>query len=242
MRGFALAAALLFGGIPLAAAPAALPETTAATHRQKALVLAQTVQSTDVAVDGAMAGLDKQFVDAVLANEAVRKLENAHPGAVRAMWEGSKPLMRQQLIKALPSLWNLLADVYAAHFTDAQIEALTAFFRSPTGHKFLLEMNNRVDVRPMVGEAVSGQGKVAQQTYVNSATSASVNAYSAMSEKERAEINALMASETGRALATVAPEVARVGVQWMNDQSHRDDAAMEAAMTAALQRFLREHP
>jgi hypothetical protein len=241
IRPLLLACALALGSAPLMVAPAVAADTPDAVHRQKALALAQTVQSQEIAIDSSMAVIDGQMVDAMMADAEVRKLETAHPGAVRVMWDGAKPIMRQELVGSLPDLWQHLADVYASHLTDAQIDAITAFFRTPTGHKFLLQMNKRVDVRPMVADAVAGGGKVRQQTYETGATGAAVGALGDMSEAERAEIARFLATDAGRSLATTAPDVTRTGLDWMNRTDTAAQARVGAAMKAALDRFLAQH-
>jgi hypothetical protein len=238
---------LLLVACALALAPAYAPasaaaaETADSAHRQKALALAQTVQSQEIAIDSSMAVIDGQMVDAMMADPDVKKLEAAHPGAVRAMWEGAKPIMRQQLVSSLPDLWQHLADVYAAHLTDAQIDATTAFFRTATGHKFLLQMNKRVDVRPMVADATAGEGKIRQQTYESGATAAAVGAIGDMTDAERAEIARFLTTDAGRALGATAPDVTRTGLEWMNRTDSAAQAQVGAAMKAALDRFLAQH-
>jgi hypothetical protein len=187
-----------------------------------------------------MATIDRQIVGALVADGDVKKLEAAHPGAVRAMWDGAKPLMRGMLETSLPDLWQRLADVYGAHLTDDQLEATTRFLRSPSGRKFLLQANSHVDLRPMVAGSISNDGRIGQQTYMNTATSAAVSAYQAMSDSERAEINGFLTSEAGQALAAAAPEVARTGVEWMNKAEPGEDR-VQTAMKVALERFLRQH-
>jgi hypothetical protein len=242
MRPLLLACALALVSAPLAAAPASVAETADTAHRQKALALAQTVQSREIAVDSSMIVIDAQMVEAMLADPDVKKLETAHPGVVRAMWEGAKPIMRDELVNSLPGLWQHLADVYASHLSDAQIDATTAFFRTPTGHKFLLQMNKRVDVRPMVADATVGQGKIRQQTYQSGATAAAVGAIGDMNEAERAEIARFLTTDAGRALGATAPEVTRTGVEWMNRTDSAAQARVGTAMKAAMDRFLRQHP
>jgi hypothetical protein len=241
MRPLLLACALASVSAPLAAVPAVAAEATDAAHHQKALALAQTVQSQEIAIDSSMAVIDGQMVDAMMADPDVKKLETAHPGAVRAMWDGAKPVMRQQLVNSLPDLWQHLADVYAAHLTDAQIDGATAFFRTPTGHKFLLQMNKRVDVRPMVADATAGEGKIRQQTYESGATAAAVGAIGDMTEAERAEIARFLTTDAGRGLGATAADVTSTGLEWMNRTDTAAQAQVGAAMKAALDRFLAQH-
>jgi hypothetical protein len=242
IRPLLLACALALATASLAVAPTVAADASDAAHRGKALALAQTVQSQEIAVDSSMGVIDGQMVEAMMADPDVKKLEAAHPGVVRAMWEGAKPIMRQELVNSLPDLWRHLADVYVAHLTDAQIDATTAFFRTPTGHKFLLQMNKRVDVRPMVADATVGDGKIRQQTYESGATNAAVGAMGDMSKAERAEIARFLATDAGRALGATAPDVTRTGLEWMNRTDSVAQAKVGGAMKAALDQFLRHHP
>lgn len=49
-------------------------------------------------------------------------------------WEKIKQQMRPE------DLANLVAPIYDKHFTEAEIDAITAFYRSPTGQKMLSKM------------------------------------------------------------------------------------------------------
>jgi hypothetical protein len=158
------------------------------------------------------------------------------------MWDGARPLLRGSSSRSLcPTCGSSLADVYAAHLTDSQLDATTAFFRTPTGHKFLLQMVRRADVRPMVADAMVGEGRIRQQTYESGTTAAAVGAIGDMTEAERAEIARFLTTDAGRALGATAPDVTRNGLEWMNRTDTAAQAQVEAAMKDALDRFLAKH-
>jgi hypothetical protein len=50
------------------------------------------------------------------------------------------PILLQAMIPRLNELAELTATVYAANFTASELRELTAFYRTPTGEKFLQKM------------------------------------------------------------------------------------------------------
>ena len=46
-------------------------------------------------------------------------------------------LVRSDLMDSLPNLMNGITNIYAEEFTDAELEDLIRFYKTPTGQKFV---------------------------------------------------------------------------------------------------------
>jgi len=235
----ALAAALLVCS-PSRAAPE--PTTAAAApdaeRLARGLKLAQIVQPRELAVDQSMRTLDRQAVEGLLADPNIKQMESEHPGVVAAMWKASRPILAEALAGSLPDLWNGLARVYAKHLSSTQIDEMIRFFQSPTGRKFLVEMNRNVDSRPMFRDMVRQEGQVGEKSYLETVSGAATAAASAMSPAEMAEIARFADSPIGKALQGVGSDVTKVILEWSNRSDPKIDARVEAAMVEAIQKFM----
>ena len=235
-----IAAMLL--ALPAAASsapPSPGPAAEDSSRMDKAMKLAQTVQPREVVVDQALAVLDKQAVASLLTDPGLRQAEADHPGLVQAMWLAAKPIIREELANSLPDLWKGMAGIYAKHLSSAQIDEVTRFFQGPAGRKFLLETNRNVDIQPMARDVMRpGGGNIGQAAYLETVTAASNAAAAAMTDAERREFQGFMATAAGRRLEQAAPDVTRVGLEWMNRDSPGMEARVEAAMMAAIEKML----
>lgn len=232
------AALLSWPAIPSSAQPSPSAAAPEADRMAKALKLAQTVQPREIVVEQALVVLDKQAVEALLADPSLRQAESENPGLVQAMWVGAKPIIGEMLLKSLPDLWKGLAGVYAKHLTSPQLDEVTRFFQSPTGQKFLSEMNRNVDIMPMMRDVARPGGDIGKSAYLESISGASRGAEAAMTEAERKEFLRFIATPAGRMLEQVGPDATQVTLGWMNREDPEMNARIEAAMTAAVESFL----
>ncbi len=114
----------------LRAQETALPAVTVAVDPGKAALIRQVIDATGapaVAADNLAAGIEKARADSELPE---------------IVWQ-------HLLAKIDPKeLFELIAPIYDAHYTKAEIQVLLDFYRSPTGKKFLVEMpkvNDEID-------------------------------------------------------------------------------------------------
>jgi hypothetical protein len=217
---------------PAAAAPG--PELMA-----KAMELARTVQPREILIENTMSVLDKQAVEGLHSEPNLKQMEAEHPGLVDAMWAAARPILAETVVKSIPELWNGLAGVYARHFTSAQLDQAIQFFRSPTGRKFVVEMNRNADIKPMIRDAAGpGDGRIGEQSYLQTVNGAAQAAAAAMTPAETREFERFMTTPTGRALAGAGPDVTRVILAWTNRTDPETDARVQAAMVGAVEKFL----
>ena len=236
----ALAAALLAcspsqAGVPPVPAAAA-PD---AERLAKALKLAQTVQPREMVVDQSMITLDAQVVAGLMADPNIKTMESENPGIAAAMWKGARPIIAEMLVKSVPDLWNGLAGVYARHLTSAQLDETIRFFQSPTGRKFVQAMNRNADIKPMMRDMVGrADGVIGEKSYLQTVSGAATAAASAMSPAETAEFERFFTTSTGKVVLGVGPDVTKVVLEWTNRKDPAVDARVEAAMIAAVEKFL----
>lgn len=103
---------------PAAAAPEAAPgSTVAASLRARILEVLRLTDSAD---------LGRQMMDQMLGS-----LEGSSPGVPAEFWTG----LREEF--STDDLVELIVPVYARHFTEAELEALIAFYSSDHGRSIV---------------------------------------------------------------------------------------------------------
>lgn len=239
----ALAIALLACGAAPAGAGAEAAEVADADRLAKALKLAQTVQPRELAVDQSLRTLDEQAVVGLVGDPDVKQMEAENPGIVAGMWKAARPFIAQSLAETLTDLWNAMAGVYVKHLTSAQLDESIRFFQSPTGRKFLVEMNRNVDLQPMIRDATRpGGGSIGEKSYLRTVAGAANATASAMSPAEVAELERFFRTPTAKALVGAGSDVTQVVLAWSNRDDPKTAGRVEAVMVKFVEEFFRSRP
>ena len=93
--------------------------------------LALTFVRDSKAVSGYIDSVDVMFQAAL---EHVRKLNARNADAAANAFREE---LHRAMSKEIPELESLLAQVYATHFTNTELEEMHRFFRTPTGQKMI---------------------------------------------------------------------------------------------------------
>lgn len=145
----AVTAVLAFGSLSLSPLPAAAQQKTTpqalATARELVLLKRGDVAFNPV-IDGVVETVKNVFLP-------------INPNLSKELNEVSLQLRKEYQSKR-PELLNEIAKVYAEHFTEAELQALVAFYKTPVGQKMVEEEPKIVDesVRRSQtwGDALSG--------------------------------------------------------------------------------------
>ena len=235
----ALCAALILLAAPGAAAAAAGQAAEAdGQRRERALALAKLVQPEEQAIVEAMKMLDRTMAAAPRDNPQFKEIEAEIPGFTAAYWEAAKPDVRQMLAKRLPGLWNLLADIYAAELTVAQIGELEKFFSAPTGRKLIAHMQSGIDPAPMLRDVTGEEGEITAKGYDESLKGALATLADKMNREDFVALAAFNRSSAGRAFLRIGPKVRKAGLDWMNAPNPEDDARMEEIAMRTVAKLL----
>ena len=95
-------------------------------HIQKAM---KFLQASDPL--GAVLQKADALVDRVVLEES-----HSHPGQTAQFWDGFRATVRSQVQSETSNFLLMSAQLYASHFTDAELDQLIAFYSSGVGAKY----------------------------------------------------------------------------------------------------------
>lgn len=156
-----LSLASAFAGVPAfaLAAPAADPQTTAAVKSMlDAMDMRKAMTATYAQMQQSMPAMMQSQIASMIAadpnlnaqqkKEAQAKLDRALPGMAKAISAiFSDPTLVDDMI-------NEMVPLYANTFTTAEINELTAFYRTPVGRKMMASMPKLSNESMAIGQKV----------------------------------------------------------------------------------------
>jgi hypothetical protein len=132
----AVLAAILEPGVAAAEVPAAPPAQAApGAAASTDPHLAKALEFLDIS--GTQAAFEQRF-DQMLPM-LVRWVHQSTKSDDQKLWDDVEAVARDELHKSVGELVNSEAAIYAAHFSDADLDALIAFYKSDVGRKYLAE-------------------------------------------------------------------------------------------------------
>ena len=75
-----------------------------------------------------------ETIDASIKSAGSKLLRRGYPATTV---QNITALVRSDLMDSLPNLMNGITNIYAEEFTDAELEDLIRFYKTPTGQKFV---------------------------------------------------------------------------------------------------------
>ena len=157
------------------------------------------------------------------------------------------PQLGPELLKAMAGQLDLYVAEYEERFfpraaaivrdnlSSEEIRVLTAFYASPTGQKMLAVATEKVDGTEIMERAAKDEAIDAGVT-TRQAMRAGMLTYGKLSEAERAEINAVVASPAGKRFSALMPKMVALQTELMNDPGPRFKASSEKALADAFKR------
>jgi hypothetical protein len=133
----ALGLAIVFalcGGAPAADGPTPPVAAAAPAPTDSRLAAAMDLlQATDAK------GNMETFIDSMLP-VIVDGLRRTHSGVSEDTLKLFQTACREEMVSSLDDQLKLQAQIYAEHFSEDELRALVAFYRSDTGRKYITEM------------------------------------------------------------------------------------------------------
>jgi hypothetical protein len=120
-----------------------VPDPKSDPHLAKAMTFLEVSGARDLVVER----FDLMFP------ELMKVAEAADPHASRARMAEVADLVRHKLEARLDELMTLSARSYALHFSDSDLDALIAFYKSDVGQKYLKERPAIVREQVLLGKA-----------------------------------------------------------------------------------------
>jgi hypothetical protein len=151
----------------------------------------------------------------------LRALEAEHSGIIDAMIAAMRPEFERGRRQALPQLWAQTSAVYAAGLTRDELRQAVAFYASPAGQRLALAERTAVAHAETKNNQVGAQKDPAEGVDPFDARARSV----------------FEASETGRKLAALQPQIEAILNDWNSTRTPEADARVGEAMSKAAARF-----
>lgn len=99
-----------------------------------------------------------------LTDTMLSQVKKDHPGADEKMQKAFASAFKEELATQLPELLKAQAAVYAEHFSEAELKALAAFYRSDVGKHYISEIPAIMkEIMPLAFKWGQGAGLSAAQ-------------------------------------------------------------------------------
>ena len=219
-------AAALAPATPVAAAPVAAE----APIGGRGMALARLVYPADLMAQKTPSEAKRSFDEAVAVNPRAQAAERSRPGLYAAVWRDVAPLVQAEAQAGVARMQMRLAVLYATRLTASEMDALTAFYASPTGQRAVPTMIGAISVQP--------EGRPPAPS-PSSAAAAERLAREATPEDEAAALR--LSQGIGRdKFAALVAEVHRRMIDWTVEGEACAQARIDPAIRQALQRRMSE--
>lgn len=209
-------------GAPVVAAPVAVQAPVGG----RGMALARLVYPADLMIQKTLSEAKRTFDGAVAANPRAQAAERARPGLYAGVWRDVAPLMEAEAQAGVARMQMRLAVLYATRLTAGEMDALTAFYASPTGRRGVTTMIDAIRVQPEgLPPAPSASSAAAAERLTREATP----------EDEAAALR-LSQGITRDKFAALVEEVHRRMIDWTAEDEARAQARLDPAIRQALQR------
>lgn len=235
----ALLAAVM--GVPAHALQLGDPVQPAVQGSERALALSKLLVPEDLAVQSLTAIVKRDLPPVLRADEGIRTLEARYPGIVDAMIGAALPEVLKRTVKTIPIQQTKVEALLSAKMTPAEIETAYAFYAGPTGQKVIRDQFLGFDAGPMVKEAIeSKRGTISPALIEAAQNEAATTTTNRMTPEDEKTLLQLMNTSAFLKIQALGPEIQRVTAE-VGDRADPDgEARVEALMTEALERFIRD--
>ena len=188
--------------------------------------------------------MDVTLPQQIAADPNFAVLERERPGISKAVVTGMRTVVIEECVKLLPSLWERLAQIYAADLNEQDLAAMLAFYRSPTCVRLIDTIGRESDYSQLIAKQLrsGGAAEIAGDDLTSGAAPGIASAIRSATPEDEAAFRALVdAVGVARIDALNAKTHAEV-VRWSNEPSPEVEAKIEAAVVSAMEPFLARQP
>lgn len=239
---FALVAALV-AAAPAAAASAATllaqSERSASASKGTAAALAQTVAPADLMIPLEMDVAKKAILAFPTLDADAKQLESQYPGIWSAVWIAIEPEVRRYVESDYPKFWSALEQLYLSRLSEAEAQALLAFYRTSTGQKLLRGLIQNLDAAPAVAEMVeSRSGSVSAEQMTAITDRAKLRAVKEIGPEDESNLMTLVKTIDLVKFRSLGAETQKLTLDWVNAEDPEADAQIQSLMEAAMERYI----
>lgn len=234
-------AAALILSLPAVTAPSSVAGVAQIDPARRAagLTLARSVRSEAYALAESAQLFKGAFAEELAKNPDIAQLETEYPGITAAMIDAARPLIERLIVKSLPDLWNVMADIYASAMTVAEIEQARAYYESPPGRRFLELTIASMDLRPFASRiAADPESGISTSDLRGLQVSGVVSAVARLTPAERAALLEFSKTPAFARIRVINPRISQAVVTWSNARNPQADAEVEQVMAQAIERFV----
>jgi hypothetical protein len=239
-----LLVALGLGTASLAAAQPGAPARTAASPdpavAERATRLAAMLNSEAIIVGNAKSDEEALKWIAPLwgSQEDLAALEKQHPGISIALAREVMPIINRSARERLGELHRRQAALYAATFTATELDALIAFYGSPTGTKLIAAMLANLKPNAMIAEASKSEDlRFGADSALKDIRSTGPEIARVMDEADKAALARLSTSGLAPRLRALGPKTQTIALEWYDEEAPWEEAEIEKAVARVYARF-----
>ena len=176
-------------------------------------------------------------------NPALAAVEKQHPGAIAYVVAAARPVVEKAMNDRAPLLYDRLAQIYATNLTEAELQEMLVFYRSPAGIWLVRQVAQGMDMSALFNRAMADPDtKVTSGDMVSAQQGAVISTFPNMPAEHRAALMRLGTRPVLAKLGRINPLLAAAAAQWANDAPPELQTQVNNAMIGAMQRYVAEHP
>lgn len=206
---------------PVSTAPSWLVKITPTkASLAKALTLAEMLNSEDLT----RRQIARAYTDTMPKQIGQRpefvEMERLYPGIVAAVIQAERDIVEPGTIASLPAMQKALSVVYADYLTEADLDAVLAFYGSETGGKALTSAAEGSDLSHMINRNLSGQEPhVEVDDFRKTATSAGTKFIGSLTDDDRRKLIAFGFTPAGRKWQAIQPLMFKAAADEANQRN-----------------------
>ena len=176
-------------------------------------------------------------------NPNLAPVEKQHPGAIAYVIAAARPVIEKAMNDRAPLLYDRLAQIYATNLTEAELQEMLAFYRSPAGIWLIRQVAQGMDMSALFNRAMADPDtKVTSGDVVSAQQDAVISSFPQMPAEHRAAMMRLATRPALAKLGRINPLLAAAAAEWANGAPPELQTQVNNAMIGAMQRYVAEHP
>jgi hypothetical protein len=241
--GGSVIATVFLGALLAANSPnaAVQPPPVAATAQQRQLAarLVRILNSEALTRTQLIKMLDETLPKTLSTNPTFAELERDYPGISKGFLDAMRPIILEGTLSRMPTLWARLEPIYTRSFTEAELQALLAFYTSPTGTRIIDKMGRGSDFSQMLGNVIASDDKRVTVKDMQAGIQTGIaEVVRSSSDEDIAAIKALNATSAGAKLPAVNQQVQAEAAAWGNEADPEMDTKIEEAVKAVVAKYI----
>jgi hypothetical protein len=175
------------------------------------------------------------------SREELAKLEAEYPGIAVETVRALLPILNRSAKARLPDLWQRQAALYKSSFTSAELERLITLYSSTTGQKMMALLYRKAKPTAMMADMKkSDDFSISSEAVLKDIKATVPDIVSEMNAEDRQNLFKAFGEPGLQAkMRAMAPQTQAITLAWMNESVSGEDAELEAAALAVMERRMK---